>query len=318
MRYIPQRPAKKPSRKAPTKSKRALQACSPNRDEPASGAVLDRLVDAFLDAVTDWAELRVTTEAGPHLAICYALCRPFQGLLNILRDRGLCAQLSHQHNVILRFWNRAHFGGRGQLEVRHRRRVSKSVTRGAGKGTEARKGQGIIIQDLVEGGTTHQLKTGNSVTDEGAAEFLLQHLPAIRRNAASVHCWWLAFLRKLAPPKSRKGRPCYSYLVLIEVRAGLVRGVPRDVLATEVVQLVQQAQARVKREDDIDNDGFLLPVKNVWVVEALKEEIAEKDQENAALRQHLAEKDQLLAEKNQENANLRQHLAELRKRLGEP
>ncbi len=97
-----------------------------------------------------------------------------------------------------------------------------------------------------------------------------------------------------------------------------MRGVPRDVLAAEVVQLVQQAQARVKREDDIDNDGFLLPVKNVWVVEALKEEIAEKDQENAALRQHLAEKDQLLAEKNQENANLRQHLAELRKRLGEP
>ncbi len=223
-------------------------------------------------------------------------------ILRVIQDRAVCAQLSHQHDAILRFLNRVFLGGKGELEV--------PITPVAGDtGT-------ISTHDLVVDGIACQFKTMNNVSDAGVVTFLRKYLPAIRRNAARVPRWWLGYLRNINPPKSRKGHPRFIYLVLVEVAADRVLHAPNAVLETELISLVQQAQAKVKREDNI-GDGFLLPVKNVWIVSQLKEELAEKEEAIAEKDKVIAAKDETIVEKDKVIAQREKEIVALKKRLAQ-
>ncbi len=248
-----------------------------------SGEELNRLVEEFLATVSDWTEVKVLTIRGSTLVVHILRCSPFQEFLKVIQNRAICAQLSHQHDAILRFLNRVFFKGEGTLEV--------PSTPVAGDTSS------ITTHDLVVDGIAWQFKTMNNVSDACAATFLRKYVPAMRKNAARVPHWWLGFLRKISPPKSRKRHLCFTYLVLVDVDVDRVVHTSNAVLESEVISLVQQAQEKVKREDDL-GDGFLLPVKNIWVVDQLKEELAERDKmiarlkkENATLKKRLEDRE---------------------------
>ncbi|MBD3268420.1 hypothetical protein GF373_17270 [bacterium] len=173
-----------------------------------------------------------------------------------------------------------------------------------GDGTTTRR----RVHDLVVAMGPEEVKTMNNVTRARLREFLARHLDEVGARANEIRRWWLAFLRAVDEPKSRKGRACKYYLELVEVAPPDIAGVSHVVLLDEVDRLVLEAQKKVTEEDEIE--GFFVPVKNVWIVESLREEVAEKDAALAEKDAALAEKDAALAEERAKVAEKDATLAE--------
>jgi molybdopterin converting factor small subunit len=268
-----------------------------------SGDSFEEAVQEYLNAVVDWDKLQVTLVPGEFVSVHIIRCRPFQDFLNLVKAAARGTELGHQHHAFKRFLNAVFFNNRGRIETP--------------RGPAARRGRrrDILRDDLLVGSEPQQIKTSSNLPDGQVGEFLAKYLPQIIVDASAGSRWWLTFLREI-PPKSRKGRYCYIYLVLLEVEARRVVGVPLGKLRTEVTQLVQDAQAKVKQEDELSEDeDFLVPVKNFWVVDALRDELAGKDQVIAEKDEALAEKDEALAEKDEALAEKDREIAALKKRL---
>jgi hypothetical protein len=79
--------------------------------------------------------------------------------------------------------------------------------------------------------------------------------------------------------------------------------------------LPEEVEKEVVKEDDVD-DGFLVPVKNIWIVDKLRTDLARAE---AGQQRAEAEKQQIakeLAEQKAANKALRDEIAKLKKRLG--
>ncbi|MHA1733934.1 MAG: hypothetical protein ACTSU5_18485 [Promethearchaeota archaeon] len=270
--------------------------------ELLSGNAFRDFVLEYFDSVTDWDALRVTTTRGNHLAVHFLRCSPFQRLLDLLGNRAYCASLSHQHDVVKFLVFQVFHGRQGDLEVRR-------VVEDPGGGPPRVRWHDIETHL----GKAVEVKTMNRVGDDRLPEFLDAHLGEVVARAGEVSRWWLASLRQVRGPKSRKGRACTHYLVLVELDPATVAGVPRGILHDEVVKLVVQTQEKAGLEDEVE--GFFVPVKNIWLVERLRDELAEKDEVIAEKDEVIAEKDEVIAEKDAKLAKLERENAELRRRL---
>ncbi|MHA1731970.1 MAG: hypothetical protein ACTSU5_08495 [Promethearchaeota archaeon] len=263
-----------------------------------SGNAFRDFVFKYFDEVDDWDALRVTTTRGGHATVHFVRCRPFQGLLLVLKDRAFCAVLSHQHDIVKFLVFQVFYGRVGEVEVRR-------LLPDPGGGSPRVRWHDIESLD----GRAVEVKTMNGVSDERIPAFLDAHLGEVEGRTGEVSRWWLASLRKVREPKSRNRRECSHYLVLVELEASRVAGVPRSQLHAEVVDLVVQAQEKVKVEDEIE--GFFVPVENVWIVEQLRDELAEKDEIIAEKDEVIAEKDEVIAEKDEVIARLKRKLEKL-------
>lgn len=124
--------------------------------------------------------------------------------------------------------------------------------------------------------------------------------------------WELCFFEKRAPMQNQISDYCLYYLVIIEVtttkipQKGKGKGKTKAQVVKEAQELVKWAVEQVKEEDNIDEEGILFPVKNVLIVDKLREE------KQALKRENLA-KDQQLTEKDREIRKLKEELQAYKK-----
>ncbi|MHA1382064.1 MAG: hypothetical protein ACTSRG_27140 [Candidatus Helarchaeota archaeon] len=107
---------------------------------------------------------------------------------------------------------------------------------------------------------------------------------------------WLFFKR--IDTKVKKGEICKSYLVVIEISDKVLKEYKKEELIKRAEEILDEGLEKVKEEDD---GGIFLPVKNVLIVEKLRDELKEKEQA-------LKEKEQALKEKNEVIKKLKEQL----------
>ncbi|MEX2681611.1 MAG: hypothetical protein Q6373_008425, partial [Candidatus Sigynarchaeota archaeon] len=138
-------------------------------------------------------------------------------------------------------------------------------------------------------------------------------------SAAAKNAWWLCYLARRPSPKGKIGDACMYYLVIVEIPvAPLVAAggeACRAAVGDEAMRLADEIEKKVVEEDEVD-EGFLVPVKNVWIVDKLREENKQKDKVIAEKDNIIAEKDKVIAEKDKAMDALARENAELKKRLG--
>ena len=91
------------------------------------------------------------------------------------------------------------------------------------------------------------------------------------------------------------------YLVIVEIPVARLAACGgeacRAATGDEAMRLADEIQKKVVAEDEVD-EGFLVPVKNIWIVDKLREEIKQKDKEIATSAKEIAAKDKALVAKD--------------------
>jgi len=89
-----------------------------------------------------------------------------------------------------------------------------------------------------------------------------------------------------------------------------------DLICREAMRVSEELEKQVIDEDAVD-EGFLVPVKNIWIVNKLRMEI---DALKAVLEEKekaLVEKDKAVAEEREANIEKDRIIAEFERRYGE-
>ena len=236
-------------------------------------------------------------------------------LADFLADKVKVAVLAHQHDIVLVVGNVILLGGD----------VSWLKQRNA---------KGIEI-DISRWKESIEVKNGVDIGPRDVAGLVGEYFDEMVASKASKRTWWLCFFLRRPEPKGKIAVGCMYYLAIVEVRvAGLdTSKACRASIEAEAVQMSEEIVKQVVEEDGIE-DGFLVPVKNVWIVDKLRMENKRKDEiiveKDKAFAKVLSEKDKALSEKDKALAKalsekdkersrreaLDRENAELKKRLG--
>ncbi|MBN2152777.1 MAG: hypothetical protein JW839_15100, partial [Candidatus Lokiarchaeota archaeon] len=199
---------------------------------------------------------------------------------------------AHQHDVVLVVGNVILLGGDAS---RLKRRDSR--------------GREIDITALRH---TIEVKNGIDVSPRDVPRLVNEHFGEMLASAASKATWWLCYLARRPEPKGTIGDVCMYYLVIVEIPVAPLAAAGgeacRAAVGGEAMRLADEIQKKVVDEDGVD-EGFLVPVKNVWIVDKLREENKQKDKAMAAKDEELAAKDEELAAKDNELAAKDEELA---------
>ena len=250
-------------------------------------------VDAYLrENVTLLKAVKVSSVSGSIVRVLAMRCRAIEGLADFLSDKVKVGVLSHQHDVVLVIGNAILLGGK----------VSGLKRRDA-------RGQEIDITALQH---TIEVKNGIDIRPSDVPRLVDEYFGEMLASASSKKAWWLCYFARRPAPKGKIDEVCMYYLVIVEIPVGKVVACGgeacRVVVGDEAMRLADEIQKKVVVEDEVD-EGFLVPVKNIWIVDKLraelaasKDELAAKDKELAASKDELAAKDKELAAKDKELA----------------
>ena len=268
-----------------------------NDDGLLTGDELMAIVDDFLAANAGLVRsIKVAESRGGAVIVRAMRCRGIEALAELLEKRAVLATLAHQHDVVLVFTNVVLLGGTmANLKVR------------AADGTE------IDIDDLRG---TIELKTTHDMDASHVPAFVREHYAEMVASKARKKVWWLCFFERRPVPKGKIGEYCMYYLVLIEIGSKRLQrsAAARAEIEEEAKVLTEEVEKKVVKEDDVD-EGFLVPVKNIWIVDKLRTDLARAE---AGQQRAEAEKQQIakeLAEQKAANKAMRDEIAKLKKRL---
>ncbi|MEX2681370.1 MAG: hypothetical protein Q6373_007205 [Candidatus Sigynarchaeota archaeon] len=251
-------------------------------------------VDAFLrENEALLAAVKVSIVEGSIVRVLAMRCRAIERLADFLSDKVKVAVLAHQHDVVLVIGNVILLGG--------------SVS-----GLKRRDARGREI-DITVLRHTIEVKNGIDIRPRDVPRLVDEHFGEIVASAGLKKAWWLCYLARRPAPKGKIGAACMYYLVIVEIPAAEVaaRGgeACRVAVGDEAMRLADEIEKKVVTEDGVE-EGFLVPVKNVWIVDKLREELAATKKELAATKKELAASKQELAAKDEEIRRLKQQRSE--------
>nr|MDO8087857.1 hypothetical protein [Candidatus Sigynarchaeum springense] len=268
-----------------------------NDDELLAGNELMALVDGFLAANPGLIRsIKMTESRGDGLVVRAMRCRGIEALAELLEKRAVLATLAHQHDMVLVLANVVLLGGNmGNLKVR------------AADSTE------IDIDDLRG---TIELKTAHDMDASPVPELVREYHAEMVASKARKKVWWLCFFERRPAPKGKIGDTCMYYLILVEIGSRPLKrsAAARAEIEEEAKALTEDVEKKVVKEDDVE-EGFLVPVKNIWIVDKLRGDLerAEAEKQRAeAEKQQLAKE---LAEQKAKNKAMQDEIAKLKKRL---
>jgi hypothetical protein len=272
-----------------------LRDCTMANDDGGkllSGNKMLARVDAFLrENVVLLKAVKVSSVSGRIVRVLALRCRAIEGLADFLADKVKVGVLAHQHDVVLAIGNVILLGGS----------VSSLKRRDT-------RGQEIDIVALRQ---TIEVKNGIDIRPRDVPRLVDEHFDEMLASAASKQAWWLCYFARRPSPKGKIGEVCMYYLVIIEIPVAVLVAsggkACRAAVGDEAMHLADEIQKRVVDEDEVD-EGFLVPVKNIWIVDKLREESKQKDKELATKDKELATKDKELATKDKEIQRLKQQL----------
>ncbi len=232
-------------------------------------------VDAFLrENAALLKTVKVSSVEGSIVRVLALRCWGIEGLADFLSDKVKVGVLSHQHDVVLVIGNVILLGGKVSGLKRH----------------DAR-GQEIDITALRQ---TIEVKNGIDIRPGDVPRLVDEHFGEMLASAASKKAWWLCFFARRPAPKGKIGEVCMYYLVIIEIPVDKVVACGgeacRVAVGDEAMRLADEIEKKVVAEDEVD-EGFLVPVKNIWIVDKLRAELAASKNELAATKNELATKD---------------------------
>ena len=243
-------------------------------------------VDAYLrENVTLLKAVKVSSVSGSIVRVLAMRCRAIEGLADFLSDKVKVGVLSHQHDVVLVIGNVILLGGKVSGLKRH----------------DAR-GQEIDITALRQ---TIEVKNGIDIRPSDVPRLVDEYFGEMLASASSKKAWWLCYFARRPAPKGKIGEVCMYYLVIIEIPVDKVVACGgeacRVAVGDEAMRLADEIEKKVVAEDEVE-EGFLVPVKNVWIVDKLRAELA-------ASKKALATKDEALAAEDKELERLKQQLS---------
>ena len=246
-----------------------------------AGNVLLARVDAFLrENEALLKAVKVSLVEGNIVRVLAMRCRAIEALADFLSDRVKVAVLAHQHDVVLVIGNVILLGG--------------SVS-----GLKRRDASGREI-DITVLRHTIEVKNGIDIRPRDVPRLVDEHFGEIVASAASKKAWWLCYLARRPAQKGKIGEVCMYYLVIVEIPAAKVatRGgeACRVAVGDEAMRLADEIEKKVVSEDGVE-EGFLVPVKNVWIVDKLREELAASKKELAAKDDEIRQLKQQRSEK---------------------
>jgi len=250
-------------------------------------------VDEYLRENVAWFNVVRLSSINGHFSRVLAMrCRVIEGLADFLSDKVKLAVLAHQHDVVLVVGNVILLGG--------------DVSRLKRRDSRKREIDIMALRHAIE------VKNGIDISPRDVPRLVNEHFGEMLASAASKNTWWLCYLARRPSPKGKIGEVCMYYLVIVEIPvAPLVAAggeACRAAVGDEAMRLADEIQKKGVDEDEVD-EGFLVPVKNVWIVDKLREENKQKDK-------IIAEKDKIIAEKDKAMDSLARENADLKKRLG--
>jgi hypothetical protein len=256
-------------------------------------------VDAFLrENVALLKAVKLSSVSGRIVRVLALRCRAIEGLADFLSDKVKVGVLAHQHDVVLVIGNVILLGG----NVSGLKRINA-------------RGQEIDITALRQ---TIEVKNGVDIRPRDVPRLVDEHFDEMLASAASKQAWWLCYFARRPSPKGKIGDVCMYYLVIIEIPVATVVAsggkACRAAVGDEAMHLADEIQKQVVHEDEVD-EGFLVPVKNIWIVDKLREESKQKDKELATKNEELAIYKKELANKNEELATKNKELATKNKEL---
>ena len=258
-------------------------------DELLSGTALLEKVEDFLRGFEPLLDhVKVTVVVGGGARAIAMRCHAIEGLADVLADRAKLAVLAHQHDVILVVGNVVLLGGDVSWLKQH-----------------DMDGREI---DITTWKDTIEVKSRSDIGPLDVAAFVGDHFDEMVASKESKGTWWLCFLMKRRPPKGTLVVGCMYYLNIVELpTAGLVADEAcRESTCNEAMRVSEELEKQVIDENAVD-EGFLVPVNNIWIVDKLR---MENDALKAALKAALEEKDKALEEKDKIIAEFKQRQGE--------
>ncbi|MHA1821960.1 MAG: hypothetical protein ACTSVC_15915, partial [Promethearchaeota archaeon] len=234
---------------------------------PEHPGELDRLSGKeLIDYVTalikkqNLKDLKVTQVGKEHIHIYFIRSIPLENILREISNRVRVAALTTQHNFVQVFLNHLLYNGQGQYEVIV---GSKRI-------------------DLEVNKLRHEIKTKSDVDGRNLGDFIEEYFDTMIDNKRIKHIWFYVFLLKRADAKVNKAIRWIYYLVVIKMEARHITKRERDAIKQSVSKLYQKGVNKIKKEDqikEVEDEGFIVPVRNVWIVEKLRDdlEMAHKD-----------------------------------------
>ena len=263
-------------------------------------------VDAYLrENVTLLKAVKVSSVSGSIVRVLALRCWGIEGLADFLSDKVKVGVLSHQHDVVLVIGNLVLLGGKLQ-----------ELKRKDGHGQE------IDITTLRH---TIEVKNGIDISPRDVPRLVDEYFGEMVASAASKTTWWLCYFARRPAPKGKIGDVCMYYLVIVEIPVARLAACGgkacRAATGDEAMRLADEIQKKVVAEDEVD-EGFLVPVKNIWIVDKLREENKQKDKELAigmvelaTSKKEIAAKDKALAASMAEIAAKDKEIERLKRQL---
>ncbi|MHA1293440.1 MAG: hypothetical protein ACTSQJ_12320 [Promethearchaeota archaeon] len=211
------------------------------------------IYDLLTDPQYDLKKVKHTTLRKNLLSVHVIRSRPFEDIISILSDRLKVATISNQHNVILILLNNILFDGK---VANYERRI------------------GTRFVDLIYKGSRYELKMKSNVDRGKLAIYINEYYKEMLASIQLKNFWLLGFFIKRIDTKVKKGEICKSYLVVIEISDKVLKELKKEELIKRADEILDEGLEKVREEDD---GGIFLPVKNVLIVDRLRDELKEKD-----------------------------------------
>ena len=250
-----------------------------NEKKKLSGKELLEKMQEFLENNENLIKkLKVTRIVGEYANINIIRCNALEEFLNLLDEKMIVAALQNQHDVISVFLN--YTLKQGNLSQIKQRNI---------EGTEI---------DLMHGLENYELKTRKNLEVNDIPDFISDYYQDMIKNQGVKDKWWLVFFQQRTDTKDKIQEICLYYLVLIEIPTKNLDYPNKNTITKEVIKLVQKAEKKVLEEDNInDDEGILVPVDNIIVVDRLRKKVEKKDQ-------IIQQKDQIIHQKDLENKKI--------------
>ena len=214
-------------------------------------------------------------------------CNALEAFMEVLEDCMIVGHWRNQHDTAALF-----------LATILQQRTVADINKRNLHGTE------IDVNGLLGG---VELKTASNVTAASLSGLVREYFEDMVLDQDEKPTWWLAFLRKRADRKSINDTRCMYYMIVVAIdTSGLDDGDARQ-LERDVVRVEQDLENEMIVVDEIAKKGFV-SVDNIWVVDRLRERVAEEQKKLAEVREKLAEVREKLAERDELIEQLKRQL----------
>ena len=220
-------------------------------------------------------------------------CEFFTRLVDFLEQKAKIVTLSVQHDIAKIVLNAVLLDGSRESLERIVQLEDRSIR--------------IDILNLLD---NIELKTcvGNSIQE--FPDFIMSFYTTMKEQLAVRNIWWFVSFYKFSS-KKLNSRPCIYYMIGFEFNfssdslTDLIMNQSRKKFKEAASIMAEEAklvlETKINEEDNIEADeGFLVPVKNIWIVDRLRDELLkereEKEKERKEKEKERKEKEKALSD----------------------